>query len=76
MLALSLVPPVDGALLDEELLRLGKLVRDRLRIVVGGAAAPLHQAALKAIRAELIPSLGSLREFLRKVSSAREGQGG
>jgi len=76
VLALSLVPPIDGPLIDEELLRLGKLVRDRVRIVVGGAAAPFHKAALKTIGAELIPSLGGLREFLRRASSARESQGG
>jgi MerR family transcriptional regulator, light-induced transcriptional regulator len=76
VLALSLVPPVDGPLLDGELLRLGKLVRGRPRIVAGGAAAPLHRAALRAIRARLVPSLGSLRELLRQVSVARTDQGG
>ncbi|HET6412408.1 MAG TPA: cobalamin-dependent protein [Anaeromyxobacter sp.] len=74
VLALSLVPPVDGPLVDEELLRLGKLVGDRVRMVVGGGAAPLHRASLKASGAELIPSLAGLREFLRRASSARGAQ--
>ncbi len=76
VLALSLVPPIDGPLVDEELRRLGKLVGDGVRVVVGGAAAPLHRASLDAIGAELVPSLSGLRELLRRASSGRSSQNG
>jgi MerR family transcriptional regulator, light-induced transcriptional regulator len=71
LVALSLVPPIDGARTDAELSRLGRLLAGRARVVAGGAAAADRRAALESIGGVVLPDLAGFRALLHARRAGR-----
>ena len=66
VVALSVVHPADDSALGRELRRLRELLPARVGIVVGGAAAPSYERALKRIDAEIVPDIATFRTVLAR----------
>jgi methanogenic corrinoid protein MtbC1/DNA-binding transcriptional MerR regulator len=69
--ALSIVYPTDDERLNEELRELRAALPPSVAIVVGGSGADGYSPALREIGAEVLMSLGALRNWLRTTPGAR-----
>ena len=69
--ALSIVYPTDDVRLNEELRELRAALPPSVAIVVGGSGADGYSPALREIGAEVLMSLGALRNWLRTSSGVR-----
>ena len=69
--ALSIVYPTDDVGLNEELRVLRAALPPSVVIVVGGSGADGYTPALREIGAEVLMSLGALRNWLRTIPGAR-----
>lgn len=71
--ALSVVFPTADPTMADELRRLRAALPSRVSLVVGGSGAPSYAAVLAEIGADVLPSLASLRDWLRRRSATIKG---
>jgi predicted protein tyrosine phosphatase len=69
--ALSIVYPTDDKRLAGELRELRAALPPNVAIIVGGSGADGYTPALREIGAEVVTSLGAMRNWLRTTPGAR-----